>query len=94
VGASDREIVFEYLVEAGVIGLLGGVIGLLLGWGLASLLNAATSVALGGTAIFSVTPRLALVALGFALGLGAFAGLYPAWNAARLDPVKALRVDS
>lgn len=94
VGASDGEIVREYLVEAAVIGLLGGTLGLLLGWGLAGLLNAITSQALGGSSIFNVTPRLMMVALGFAVILGMIAGLYPAWNAARLDPVKALRVDS
>jgi putative ABC transport system permease protein len=94
VGATDREIVFEYLLEAAVIGLLGGLIGLLLGWGLASLLNAVTAESLGGSAIFNVTPRLMVVAVGFAVILGMIAGFYPAWNAARLDPVKALRVDS
>src|SRR5581483_2155352 len=70
-GATDREIIFEYLLEAAVIGLLGGLIGLALGWGLASLLNAVTAQALGGTSIFTVTLRLALLSLGFALGLGA-----------------------
>lgn len=94
VGASDGEIVREYLFEAAVIGLLGGVIGLLLGWGLAGLLNLATSQALGGSSIFNVTPRLMMIAVGFAVVLGMIAGFYPAWNAARLDPVKALRVDS
>jgi putative ABC transport system permease protein len=94
VGASDREIVFEYLLEAAVIGLVGGLVGLGLGWGLASLLNAVTSQAVGGTNIFAVTPRLALVALTFAILLGTIAGFYPAWNAARMDPVKALRVDT
>jgi putative ABC transport system permease protein len=94
VGASDREIVVEYLLEAAVIGLIGGLLGLALGWGLASLLNFATAEALGGSTIFTVTPRLAGLALSFAVGLGAIAGLYPAWNAARLDPVHALRVDT
>ncbi len=94
VGASDGEIVREFLFEAAVIGLLGGVIGFLLGWGLAGLLNAVTSSALGGSSIFNVTPRLMVIALAFALILGTLAGLYPAWNAARMDPVKALRVDS
>ena len=94
VGASDGEIVREFLFEAAVIGLLGGVIGFLLGWGLAGVLNAVTSSALGGSSIFNVTPRLMVIALAFALILGTLAGLYPAWNAARMDPVKALRVDS
>lgn len=94
VGASDNEIVFEYLVEAAVIGLIGGIVGLLLGWGLAGALNAVTSQALGGSSIFNVTPRLMGVAIGFAVILGMIAGLYPAWHAARLDPVTALRVDS
>ena len=78
IGASDGEIVREYLIEAAVIGLLGGVIGLLLGWGLASLLNAATSQALGGSSIFNVTPRLMAIAIGFAVVLGMIAGFYPA----------------
>jgi putative ABC transport system permease protein len=94
VGASDGEIVREYLLEAAMIGFIGGIVGLLLGWGLATLLNAVTSQALGGSSIFNVTPRLMLVSIAFAMILGMIAGLYPAWNAARLDPVKALRVDS
>lgn len=94
VGASDSEIVREYLIEAAVIGLLGGVIGFTLGWLIAGVLNVATSQALGGSSIFNVTPRLMMIAIGFAIVLGMIAGLYPAWNAARLDPVKALRVDS
>ncbi len=94
IGASDGEIIFEYLLESAMIGLGGGLLGLALGWGVATLLNAAASSALGGSNIFLVTPRLAAIALGFAIGLGMIAGLYPAWNAARLDPVKALRVDS
>jgi putative ABC transport system permease protein len=91
IGASDLDIIKEYLTEATVIGLLGGLIGLALGTGLANLLNSTLSQALGGTDIFTVTPRLILIAILFALFLGAGAGLIPAWNAARLDPVKALR---
>lgn len=94
VGASDGEIVREFLLEAAVIGFVGGAVGLLLGWGLATLLNLATSQSLGGSSIFTVTPRLMLIAISFAMLLGMIAGLYPAWNAARLDPVQALRVDS
>lgn len=94
VGASDGEIVREFLLEAAAIGFIGGTVGLLLGWGLATLLNIATAQSLGGSSIFTVTPRLMLIAVSFAMFLGMVAGLYPAWNAARLDPVQALRVDS
>jgi putative ABC transport system permease protein len=91
IGASDGDIVKEFLTEAALIGLIGGLAGLALGTGFANLLNTATAASLGGTEIFDVTPRLALVAVGFATILGTGAGLYPAWNAARLNPVEALR---
>lgn len=94
IGASNGEIVVEYLAEATVIGLIGGLIGLGLGWGLSNLLNILTTQTLGGVSIFNLTPRLAVIALVFAVLLGALAGFIPAWNASRLDPVQALRVDS
>lgn len=93
VGATDLDIVKEYLVEAAVIGVLGGVLGLASGVGMARLLNLSAAQSLGGTEIFTVTPRLAMLALLFAVGLGSFGGLYPAWRAARLDPVEALRAE-
>jgi putative ABC transport system permease protein len=93
VGASDWDIVIEYVTEAAVIGLVGGLVGLVLGAGMANVLNATASQALGGSEIFTVTPRLAVMAVVFAVVLGTVAGLYPAWNAARLDPVKALRTE-
>jgi putative ABC transport system permease protein len=93
VGATDLDIVKEYLLEAMVIGLFGGVLGLVLGTGMARLLNLGAAESLGGTEIFTVTPRLAIFALFFAVSLGSFGGLYPAWRAARLDPVEALRAE-
>ncbi len=91
IGATDGEIIREYVMEAALLGLIGGLVGLGLGIGMANLLNAAVAQSLGGIDIFLVTPRLATVAVGFALFLSGLAGLYPAWNAARLDPVQALR---
>lgn len=91
IGASDGDIIREFLTEAAIIGLFGGLVGMALGTGFANLLNSATAQSLGGTEIFTVTPRLAAVAVAFATILGTGAGLYPAWNAARLNPVQALR---
>lgn len=92
VGAGDLHILAEYITEAAVIGLIGGLIGLVLGWGMANLLNTIMAKDLGGE-IFTVTPRLVMGALLFSTGLGMAAGLYPAWRAARLDPVVALRTE-
>jgi putative ABC transport system permease protein len=92
-GAEDRAIVGEYLAEAGLIGLAGGASGVWAGWVVATLLNAVLAQSLGGSALWQVTPRLVVVVLTFALGLGLVAGVYPALIAARLDPVVALRSD-
>lgn len=94
IGASEGNIIGEFLFEAAMIGLLGGAIGFLLGWGMAGLLNLGASQALGGSEIFKVTPRLAGIAVGFAVLLGILAGLVPAWSASRLDPVVALREEA
>jgi putative ABC transport system permease protein len=94
IGATDANIIGEFLLEAAIIGFLGGAIGFLLGWGVAGLLNLGAAQALGGTDIFKVTPRLAGIAIGFAVLLGVGAGLLPAWSASRLDPVVALREEA
>ena len=91
VGASDGAIIGEYLLEAAMIGLLGGIFGILLGFILAQVLNAAFFEALSGASLFLVTPRLVALTMAFAVAIGGVAGLYPAWSASRLDPVQALR---
>jgi putative ABC transport system permease protein len=92
VGAHTGQILREYLFEATLIGLIGGVIGFLLGALLAALLNLAGAAT--NLELFLVTPGLAVLSLGFAVALGALAGIAPAFRAARLDPVTALRMQS
>ncbi len=92
VGASDLDILREYLAEAALIGLLGGLIGLALGVLGVRLLNHFAQGAVGAP-IFLVTLRLALGSVAFATGLGAVAGLLPALRAARLRPVEALHAE-
>ena len=89
VGAHTIHILREYLAEAVLIGFLGGAIGYLLGLGLTTLLN--TLGKNSNFELFLVTPALTALALGFAVALGALAGVIPALRAARLDPVTALR---
>jgi len=92
-GADDSTIVREYLTEAALIGLFGGVVGIWFGWVVVTVLNDVLAASLGGSTVWLVTPRLILYVLGFALALGLLAGVYPAWAAARLDPVQALRAE-
>jgi putative ABC transport system permease protein len=87
IGATRRFIVLQILTESSMISMTGGVIGLFLGW----LVSMGFGALTGGFAMPILTPALAAGSLAFALALGVFGGLYPAWKAASLDPVDALR---
>lgn len=89
VGARDRHIIKEYLIESSAIGFLGGSIGLGIGSLIVLAINKMTESS--NIQVFQVTPRLAIGALVFSIVLGAVAGLYPAWHAARINPVTALK---
>ena len=92
VGAGDPDILAEILIDAGIVGGLGGLAGLAFGWGTTQIINAITTH-LENLHVLEVTPRLAAGAIIFTVLLGMFAGLYPAWRASRLDPVVALRTE-
>ena len=89
VGATTGAVTREFLLESSLMGLTGGVLGFGVGFAITSLINATMPPSQG--AIFLVTPGLAALCVGFALALGAVAGILPALRAARLDPVAALR---
>jgi len=91
IGGSRSRIIRELVTEAGVIGLLGGLVGLALGALVVTLVNDAGRAS--GTVLFDLTPQTALFAVGFSTILGMVAGIFPAWGAARLDPVSALRYE-
>ena len=91
IGGSRRRIVRELVAEAALIGLIGGVAGLALG---AVVVMVANEVGRSsGMSLFDLTPGTALFAVAFSTILGMVAGVVPAWNAARLDPVEALRYE-
>jgi len=87
VGAKRRDILMQFLVEAVVLSGLGGLVGVLVGWGSAQLLSRLASELLSTL----VTPGSVVMALGVSVAIGLFFGIYPANRAARLNPIEALR---
>ena len=87
VGARRRDILFQFLIESAVISGLGGFIGIVLGFLVARLVSAATSMP------SSVEPASVVLAMVMSWSIGLFFGIYPANRAAKLDPVEALRAE-
>jgi putative ABC transport system permease protein len=86
-GARRRTILLQFLVESSVVAALGGAAGTVLGLGVAQLVALLTPLAA------AVTPSAVVLGLGFSAGVGVVFGSWPAWRAARLDPVEALRYE-
>ena len=86
-GAKEPDIWIQFLIEASLLTLAGGIIGVAAGWGVAYLLNALDIM----TTL--VTADIVFLAVGVSVAIGLFFGFYPAWNASRLNPIEALRSD-
>jgi ABC-type antimicrobial peptide transport system permease subunit len=99
IGAEDREIKLIFFVEAGLIGMAGGVLGSLAAWAIAAVANRVAyrfvlkPQGVSYVDFFALPPYLWLGAILFAVAVAILAALYPAARAARIDPVKALRHD-
>jgi putative ABC transport system permease protein len=87
IGARQRDVVRQFLIETTIISLTGGVAGILLGVGLSQLIG----VLAGWSTI--VTTTSIVLAFGVSVMIGIIFGLYPAVRASRLDPVKALHYE-
>jgi putative ABC transport system permease protein len=89
VGAKRRDILLQFLLEAAMLSLLGGGIGILGGWMLAFLIS---KVDFGGVIIHSVVSAdIVVLAVTVSVVIGLASGVYPAMRAARLNPIDALR---
>jgi putative ABC transport system permease protein len=99
-GMKSRTVLTIFLGESVIIGLIGAIIGILLGWGLAnvtaSVLGSGGFIG-GGSGAFSIipilTPEVILGSLAFGIGVSVIFALYPAWRASKLKPVDALRYE-
>ncbi len=87
IGARGKDVLMQFLVEAVVLSLFGGLLGIAMGYGLSA---AAEKFLQWPT---SIPPNAIGMAFGFAAGTGVFFGFYPAKKAAGLDPIEALRFE-
>jgi putative ABC transport system permease protein len=85
-GAKQKDILRQFLFEAGTLSMIGGLVGLIL----AELLGFIITAYVFQT---KIPWWSAVIAIGVSAGIGILAGLFPAWKAARLDPIEALRAD-
>lgn len=86
-GARTKDIMTQFLIEAIILSVIGGIIGTALGIGIA-----AAGMAVAGVKVI-IQPLVVLLAVAFSAAVGLFFGLFPAKRAARLDPIEALRYE-
>lgn len=92
IGGRNSDVMLLFLIESGLLGLIGGVIGILLGIFFGKAVELVAQIALGTALIQAHFPwYLILGALLFSFLLGSLAGTYPAYQASKLQPVEALR---
>jgi putative ABC transport system permease protein len=89
VGASTRRILMQFFTESMILTLVAGIVGIAAGWGLCALINLFPKIDFFAGMI--VTPEVGLIAFGFLILVGVLSSIYPAFMAAVVDPIEALR---
>ena len=93
VGATRRQILTVFLIESGIIGLMGGILGTVLGIGISFAASGIISQQVGIQVTPGTSPGLIIGALTFAFVVGMISGFFPARKAAKKNPVEALRYE-
>jgi putative ABC transport system permease protein len=94
IGARNKDILWIFVIEAGVLGLIGGILGVVIGIGIAKGIEFAIVYYVGADLLrASLSPVLIFVSLGFGFVVGILSGFLPSWQASKLKPVDALRYE-
>ena len=95
IGADEREIMKLFLIESGIFGLVGGIIGVIFGATISLLIPylGIQALGFGGDMRATITAGTIFFALGFSVVIGIVSGIIPARHAARMRPVDAIRYD-
>jgi putative ABC transport system permease protein len=86
-GAKERDIWGQFLLDSALLTFAGGIIGVAVGWGGSYLISRS------GTINTLVTSDIVILAVAVSVGIGLFFGFYPAWQGSKLDPIQALRAE-
>jgi putative ABC transport system permease protein len=86
-GAKERDIWGQFLVDSALLTFTGGIIGLGIGW------LGSYAISRTGALTTIITPDVVALAVGVSIAIGLFFGFYPAWQGSRLDPIQALRAE-
>jgi putative ABC transport system permease protein len=90
VGARRQDILMQFLIESMALTLIGGILGILLGW---SITLAVSLIPQASGLVLIITTGTVMIAVGVSVAIGVVFGLYPAMRAARLHPIQALRYE-
>jgi len=93
IGARNERILRIFLIEAGIMGLIGGAIGVIIGAALAFAVEVIAKAAGFGLISISLSPTLVIISLLFSITVGIISGVIPAWQASKLSPTEALRYE-